>query len=105
MTTDQARKMFLSFGGAEEREHHGHPDFRVSNKIFATLWPTEDRAVLRLPPEIAEQHESQHSAKCKIVSRGGGMGWLSVDLKSWSVKEFKPLAELAHSLIPSPKKK
>lgn len=31
----------------------GHPDFRVNGKIFATLWPEEFKAVLKLP--IADQ--------------------------------------------------
>jgi Protein of unknown function (DUF419). len=28
-----------------------HPDFRVRNKIFATLWPKEGRGVVMLTPE------------------------------------------------------
>ena len=28
-----------------------HPDFRVRNKIFATLWPGEGRGVVMLTPE------------------------------------------------------
>jgi len=35
-------------GGA----HMGHPDFRVGGKIFATLWPDEERAVVKLSPEV-----------------------------------------------------
>jgi len=31
----------------------GHPDFRVRNKIFATLWPDEKRAVVKL--SLADQ--------------------------------------------------
>src|SRR3954465_5949291 len=43
-----ARKIILSMPEAEELQHHGHPDFRVHNKIFATLWPAEDRVVLKI---------------------------------------------------------
>ncbi len=105
MTVDQARKTLLSLPNAEEKEHHGHPDFRVNNKIFATLWPADGRAVIRLPSEIAEQQERDHNDRCRIVSRSGGMGWLSMDLKGWTAKDLKPLAELAHSLIAAAKAK
>ena len=37
MTPDAFRRIALSLAGAEEREHMGHPDFRVGGKIFATL--------------------------------------------------------------------
>jgi hypothetical protein len=42
----QFRAFALALPGAEEHAHMGHPDFRVRNKIFATLWPDENRAVI-----------------------------------------------------------
>lgn len=36
-SADDFRRIALSFPGAEERAHMGHPDFRVGGKIFATL--------------------------------------------------------------------
>ena len=42
-----ARKLALSFPEAEERDHQGHPSFRVRGKIFATLWPDEQRVAQR----------------------------------------------------------
>ena len=98
MTVEQARKVLLAQEGAFEGEHHGHPDFRIKNKIFATLWPNEDRSVLRLPMEVAEKTAEENDQRSKVVSRSGGAGWLSVDLKKWKVNEYKPLAELARSL-------
>ena len=53
VTVSQARTIFLSMPHAEERAHHGHPDFRVNGKILATLWPSKFRAVLKLA--IADQ--------------------------------------------------
>ncbi len=47
----QARKIALSMPKAEEHPHHGHPSFRVKNKIFATLYGS--RAVVKL--SIADQ--------------------------------------------------
>ena len=38
MTADEARRLALSLPEATEQNHHGRPSFRVSGKIFATLW-------------------------------------------------------------------
>jgi hypothetical protein len=37
MTVDDFRKLALSLPEATEMSHMDHPDFRVRNKIFATL--------------------------------------------------------------------
>ena len=37
MTEQAFRRLALGFPETEEREHMGHPDFRVAGKIFATL--------------------------------------------------------------------
>src|ERR1041384_2460831 len=42
------RKLALSFPGAEELPHFHLVSFRLYNKIFATLWVKEDRAMLKL---------------------------------------------------------
>jgi hypothetical protein len=49
MTPAQFRKIALSFPEATESSHHGHPDFRVGGKIFATLaYPDRSSAVVML---------------------------------------------------------
>src|SRR5205823_4320363 len=42
VTPDEARAVALSMPEAIELDHHARPSFRVSGKIFATLW-NEDR--------------------------------------------------------------
>jgi hypothetical protein len=37
MNADDFRRLALSLEGAEESSHMGAPDFRVGNRIFATL--------------------------------------------------------------------
>jgi len=96
MTTEDARAMLTSFEGATESEHHGHPDFRVGGKIFATLWPDEGRTVLRLPMPLAESLAAEPSGPQRIVGRSGGMGWLSIQLADVSAETVRPLAELAY---------
>src|SRR3954465_3983975 len=52
---DDFRRLALAFEDAEERSHMRHPDFRVNNKVFATLgYPDESWAMVRLMPEQQE---------------------------------------------------
>jgi len=51
MTADDFRGLALSLPEAEEREHMGHPDFRVGGKIFATLGPDETWGMVKLTPD------------------------------------------------------
>jgi len=53
MTADEFRRLALSLPEAVESAHMGHPDFRVRGKIFATLWPDDEWAMVKLTP--AEQ--------------------------------------------------
>lgn len=45
---ETVREIALSLPGAEERDHVGRPSFRVKGKIFSTLWPVENRAIVKL---------------------------------------------------------
>jgi hypothetical protein len=42
MTSDDFRRIALSFAGAEESSHMGAADFRVGGRIFATLASVEE---------------------------------------------------------------
>jgi hypothetical protein len=43
VSTDEARALALDLPDTCEQDHHGRPSFRVSGRIFATLWT--DRAM------------------------------------------------------------
>ena len=52
MTATQFRQLALSFPEASERAHMNHPDFRVGEKIFATLgYPDDEHGMVVLPPD------------------------------------------------------
>ena len=51
MTPDDVRAIVLSLPEVEEKSHMGHPDFRVRNKIFATLTADGTAANLRITRE------------------------------------------------------
>ena len=82
--------------GAIEGFHHGHPDFRVANRIFATLWPDEKRAVLMIGTELAEGIAAANGEGYRVV---GGGKCLSVRLDAIEESEFSALAEAAHNRI------
>jgi hypothetical protein len=52
MTTDAFRRRALALPGAIESEHMHHPDFRIENRIFATLGsPDAAWGMVKLPPD------------------------------------------------------
>ena len=51
MNSNEFRRLALSLPEATEGAHQGHADFRVRNKIFATLGPDEDWAMVKLTPD------------------------------------------------------
>jgi len=57
MTQSQFRQIALSLPEAVEGRHMDHPDFRVGGKIFATLFPRDDKTwgMLKLKPDQQRQ--------------------------------------------------
>jgi hypothetical protein len=51
MTAGAFRTFVLKLPEATEGAHMGHADFRVRGKIFASLGPKEDWAMVKLPPD------------------------------------------------------
>jgi hypothetical protein len=52
VTSNDFRRMALSFPETTENEHMGHPDFRVRGKIFATLgYGGAECGMVKLTPE------------------------------------------------------
>jgi hypothetical protein len=52
MTLSGFRRIALGLKDAVEHEHHGHPDFRVGGRIFATLgYPDSKHGMVALTPD------------------------------------------------------
>jgi hypothetical protein len=82
MTPDDFRGIALELPEATEGAHMNHPDFRVRGKIFATLWPSENRGVVLLSPEQQKQVTNSEPAIFEPVPGGWGrQGSTSVHLK------------------------
>ena len=73
MTADQFRALVLSFPETEERAHHGHPDFRIGGKIFATLGHLDQtHGIVQLTPE--QQAEFMHDHPLVFSPAAGAWG-------------------------------
>jgi len=60
MRANDFRRIALGLEGAAEGEHMGHPDFRVDNRIFATLHHDREFGMVKLTPDQQEQFMRAH---------------------------------------------
>jgi len=69
--------------GAEEHQHHRHPDFRIGGKIFATMgYPDATRAMVKLTPEQQAEFLHDHpEVFSPCAGKWGEQGATSIDLK------------------------
>jgi hypothetical protein len=70
VTVDDFRRLALSLPEAIEKSHMGHPDFRVRNKIFATIWPDDGWGMVKLTPEQQKQFV-RGDAETFVAVKGG----------------------------------
>ena len=103
MTSNEFRKLALSFPEAIESAHMRHPDFRVGGRIFATLgYPDEHAAMVKLSPE--EQNEFVRispSVFTRVKGAWGRQGATSINLPAATIKIVrKALAEAWRNTAP-----
>ncbi len=84
MTSNDFRRLALSFPETEERAHMDHPDFRVAGKIFATLgYPEDGWAMVKLTPIEQEMFiKSQPTVFHPCTGVWGRRGATNVRLKA-----------------------
>jgi hypothetical protein len=61
MRENDFRRIALGMEGAVEGAHMGHPDFRVNNRIFATLHHDREFGMVALTPDQQAQFMRAHS--------------------------------------------
>jgi hypothetical protein len=82
VTADDLRTLALALPGAEEKSHFGKTDFRVGNKIFASL-PGPSSMVVKFTPDQQEMLTDAEPAIFRPVTGGWGRkGWTLMDLAS-----------------------
>jgi YjbR protein len=72
VTGEEFRDLALSFEGAAERSHMGHPDFRANGRIFATLRSGERLGMIKLEPD--EQHALMRQHPAAFMPSSGAWG-------------------------------
>ena len=68
MTAEEFRKLALSFEGAEESSHMGHPDFRAKGKIFATLNGDLTEGMAKLTSDQQADLMTRYPASFRLAS-------------------------------------
>src|SRR5918993_1912133 len=72
MTAKEFRKIALGLKDAVEGAHMGHPDFRVNNRIFATLHADNLWGMVKLTPN--QQADFMRAAPEVFVPESGAWG-------------------------------
>jgi hypothetical protein len=82
MTADDFRRIALALPETAEKSHFGKADFRVRNRIFASL-PADDRGVLNLTMEEQAMLAEAEPGIFRPVKGGWGRkGWTEIDLSA-----------------------
>jgi hypothetical protein len=88
------RRIALSMPEAEEKAHFGRPDFRIRNKIFATIRPSARRAVVKLT--VADQSALvAMDPEIFSVNSWSHPGWTNVDLDHITKGRFRQVVKTA----------
>lgn len=90
MTGHQFRQMALALPEAVEGAHRGHPDFRVRNRIFATLNADESVGHVRCDPVSLEMLVR---ARPTVFRDAWGGRWLGFELSQVEEVEVFELLE------------
>lgn len=79
MNADRFRKLAVEVEGSIESSHAGHPDFRIANKIFASLPDDESHGVLNLTPDAQDEFVSLYPVVFEpLKGTWGERGWTKV---------------------------
>lgn len=100
VTLESFRELALAFEKTDEHDHWGRPSFRVKKKIFATLWPVEKRAVLKL--SLVDQSvfcDVNKQIFYPVNGAWGKQGWTNIELKKISKKLLKEVLTSAYSEV------
>jgi hypothetical protein len=82
MTANGFRRIALRLEGAIESAHHGHPDFRMHGRIFATLgYPDRKWGMVNLTPDQQRTWVRDHQGVfVPVKGKWGEQGSTSVRL-------------------------
>jgi hypothetical protein len=83
MRPDQFRRIALALEGVVEGAHMSHPDFRVNNRIFASLHSKDQFGMVKLTPDQQQDFIDDHPEMFQPESGAWGRsGYTRVVLKA-----------------------
>ena len=97
MTAAQFRRLALGLPEAVESSHFSHPDFRVRNRVFATLgYPDPRYGMVRLTPEQQKELVRAASESFRPATGAWGRsGSTIVLLSTIDVTSIRPVLQAA----------
>ncbi len=100
-----ARKILLALPETREGAHMWHPDFRVGDRVFASLWSRKKKiAVVKL--SIANQTALlQMDPEAFSLNGWSGQGWTNVHLDKVTPTRFRTLAQESWTAVSATKKR
>jgi hypothetical protein len=99
ITQADVRRIALSMPKAEEKSHFGRPDFRINNRIFATIHLSARCAVVKL--SAADQSGLvAMDPETFSVNSPSHPGWTNVRLSRVTRTQFRSVIEAACARLP-----
>ena len=95
LTAARVRELALAFPETQEGSHMSHPDFRVRNKIFATLNATETMVNVKIDPANLDALVRSQPGVYKDVWAGR---WLGLEIDRVDADALRNLLEDAWCL-------
>ena len=107
VTAEKFRSLALQIPGTVESEHMGHPDFRISGKIFASLgYPDDDHGMVRVTSELQQSLMTEApSVFAPCAGAWGTRGATSVRLASAKVDLVRAALQVAAKSVAQNKRK
>jgi predicted DNA-binding protein (MmcQ/YjbR family) len=107
MTTDEFRKLALSFPGTDEAPHFARAAFKVVGKrIFATMHEESKTANLKLSPVDQSVFSSYNKEVVyPVPNKWGLQGWTTFELKKIPKGLMLDALETAYKEVSKPKSK
>ena len=106
MKTDDFRRLALALPQAIEASHMGHPDFRVNNRIFASLAPSKNKkkvVVVKLSP-ANQTAVMQIDPDAYSLNGWSRQGWTTVHLDKVTPSRFRSLAQSSWAEVAAKKR-
>ena len=106
VTVSAARKILLALPDTEEKAHMGHPDFRVNNRIFASLAPSKNKkkvVVVKLSP-ANQTAVMQIDPDAYSLNGWSRQGWTTIHLDKVTPSRFRSLAQSSWAEVAAKKR-